>query len=811
MLTDLRYAWRQLRAHPGFTIVAVLTLALGIGVNTTMFSVLETLVLKTSSAPDSGRLVAVFGTSAESQEKLLSPGDFLDLQAQTTSFEHLAQYSFANFNLAEPGMPAERLAGMTASGYFFQVFGIPPSLGRTFGPEYDRSGSGRVAVLSDGFWRSHYAADPTVIGRSVRTDIEQVTIIGVMPAAFDNLQSWGHVDMWQSSPMDGTTRQFRDNRWLRAIGRLKPGVTLGQAQAEATAIAGRLAHDFPLADAGTGLRLSLYNDSLTSEISRRISWLCMGLAGFVLLIACANLANLQLARMTERVRENAVRIAVGASRLQLARQLLVESLLLSAIGGTVGILIAYWGTKAIGNGIYIGDVRGIDLPINTNVLIFTILASAVTGMAVGTVPAWIATRTDVNAALKQGSRGSTGDRTRHFIRKALIVSELALALILMTGAGFFVRGTQRLANADRGWRPDGLVTATMSLPYNERYETDAQVQAFFNKLSASVAALPGTQQATISTYLPITGFWRSGGIAIEGRAAPAHGKEPLVYYNSETPGNIPNLGMRIISGRDFTAADRADTVPVVLINETMARDLWPGENPIGKRIADAASAQPTWMEVVGVVNDVHPTLEIVRPPDTPFQVHRSLAQTPGSYIHWFNVAIRSTAPGPTVAAGLRAAVQQIDSDQPVYDIASAREQMSQITTGFALTGKILGAFALIGLAISAVGIFGVIANLVAQRTSEIGIRMALGAQASDVLWLVLGQGLRLTALGTGIGLACAWGLVRVLIALVPTIHGGDPFALACVVVLLAAVATLACWIPARRATKIDPVIALRAD
>ncbi len=811
MLFDVRFAWRQLLKHPGFTCVAVLTLALGIGVNTTMFSVLDTLVLRTSAAPDSGRLVAVSGTSAQSQDTFLSPGDFFDLLAQNKAFEVLGAYTFNNFNLAEPGMPAERLTGISVSGNFFQVFGIPASLGRTFGAEYDRAGSGQVAVLSDGFWRSHFAADPTVVGRTVRIDIQQVTIVGVMPAAFDNLQYWGHIDMWQSNPMNGATRQMRDGRWLRGIGRLKPGVSLGQAGVEATAIGNRLAHDFPLTDAGTGLRLRIFNDTLTNEISRRISWLCMGLAGFVLLIACANLANLQLARMTERVRENAVRIAVGASRAQLVRQLLVESLLLSAIGGAVGILIAYWGTKMIGSGIYIGDVRGIDLPIDTNALVFTILASAATGIAVGTVPAWIASRTDVNAALKQGSRGSTSDGSRHFLRKALIVTELALALILLTGAGFFVRGAQRLANADMGWRPDGLVTATLSLPYNQRYDTDAEVQAFFDKLSAAMAALPGTQQATISTYLPITGFWRTGGIAIEGRAAPVHGKEPLVYYNSETPGNIPNLGMHLTRGRDFTAADRADTVPVAIVNETMARDLWPGENPIGKRIADAASAQPTWMEVVGVANDVHPTLEIVRPPDTPFQVHRPLAQTPGGYVHWFNVAIRSTAPGATVGAGLRAAVQQIDADQPVYDIASAREQMSQITTGFALTGEILGAFALIGLAISAVGIFGVIANLVAQRTPEIGIRMALGAQTGDVLWLVLGQGLRLTAIGIGIGLGCAWALVRILVSIVPSIHGDDPAALGCVVVLLAAVATLACWLPARRATRVDPLIALRAD
>jgi predicted permease len=439
------------------------------------------------------------------------------------------------------------------------------------------------------------------------------------------------------------------------------------------------------------------------------------------------------------------------------------------------------------------------------------IATAATGIAVGMVPAWIASRTDVNAALKQGSRGTTGDRSRHLLRKTLIVSELALALLLLTGAAYFVRGTQRLANADMGWRPDGLMTASMSLPFNASYSTDAQCRAFFDRLSAKLADLPGTQKATISVYLPVTGFWRTSGIVVQGRPAPSHGKEPLVYYNSETPGNISNLGLHLVRGRDFTDADRADSRPVAIINEAMARDLWPGEDPIGRRIADAAAKSPAWLEVIGVVSDVHSTLELVRPPDTPFQVHLPLAQTPSQFAHWFNLAIRSSAPAPTVAAGIRAAVQQIDPDQPVYDIVTARESMEQVTRSFGMTGEMLGAFALVGLALSAVGIFGVIANLVAQRTSELGIRIALGAQAKDVLWLVLGQGLRLAAAGTAIGLALSWGLVRLLNSILPAMPGADPLTVGFVAVLLAAVALLACWLPARRATRIDPIIALRAE
>jgi predicted permease len=776
-----------------------------------MFSVLNALVLQASPAPDSGRLVTLLGTSAQSQDRFLSPGDYFDYQRQNTALEKVGAYYWNNFNLAEPGQPAERLPGMSVSGDFFSVFGMRPELGRVVGPENDKPGSGQVAVLSDGFWRSHYAADPGVIGRTVRMDGVQVAIIGVMPPEFDNVLYWGHVDLWESLNMDAASRQSRDNPFMRGIGRLRPGVTLGQAAAEANAFAGRLAHDFPLTDAGNGLRVASWNKERTGALSANISWLCMGLAGFVLLIACANLANLQLARMTDRVRENAVRIALGATRLQLIRQLMVESVLLSVIGGAVGVLIASWGVKIISGGIYITGVAGFDIPINTSVLAFTLLASALTGIVVGTVPAWIASRTDVNAALKQGSRGTTGDRSRHFLRKALIVSELALALLLLTGAGFFVRGTQRLTSADPGWKPDGLTIATLSLPFNASYLSDAQCRAFFDKLLAKMQEIPGTQKATISVHLPIAGFWRTTGIAIEGRPAPAPGKEPLAYVNSQTPGNLANLGLRMVSGRDFTDADRADTTPVAIIDQAMAHDLFPGENPLGRRIADASSKTPRWLEIVGVTVDIHPTLELVQASATPFQVHLPLSQTPGDRLHWFAVAIRSTAPATTVAAALRTAVQQIDPDEPVYDIISARESMGQITRSFSLTGKLLGAFAMVGLVLSAVGIFGVIANLVAQRTSEIGIRMALGAQERDVLWLVLGQGLRLAALGIAIGLAGAWGLIRLLNSILPAMPGGDPIALACVVVLLGGTAALACWIPSRRATKVDPIVALRAE
>jgi predicted permease len=811
VLRDLQFALRQLIKRPGFTAVAVLTLALGIGVNTTMFSILNALVLQSSPAPDSGRLAVVIGTSDQTQNRYHSPGDYYDFEKQATSYKDLAAYDNTSFNLSEPGQPAERLAGMAVSANFFKVFGISPEAGNVFGPEFDRAGAPKVAVLSDGFWKSHFGRDPSVVGRSLRLDGEPFTVLGVMPPEFDNPTVWGRVEVWQPLAYDGASRQIRDNNWLGIIGRLRDGASLQQAQAEASAIAARIAHDHPVTNSGVSVRLETWNRARTSDTSRRISWLCMGLAGFVLLIACANLANLQLARMSERIREHAVRIALGATRLQLVRQLLVESLLLSALGAGAGMLIAGWGIHVIDNQINISGVDGLATPINTPVLVFTLIASVLTGIAVGAIPAWMATRADVNAALKQGSRGSTSDRSRHLFRQALIVCELALALILLTGASYFVRGMQRVSHADMGWKPEGITTASLVLPYNGAYSSDAQCRAFYDKLQAKLEGLPGVQGAAIATYIPITGFWRNESIAAEGRPPVAHGTEPLAYFDSVSPGYFSTLGIHVERGRGFTDADRPATMRVAVVNEAMAKVMWPGQDPVGKRFQDVDPQRSAWLEVVGVINDVHPTLDLVQAPTTRFQVYIPLAQVQSGFAHWLNVAIRSTAPGTTLTQALRAAMLQIDPDQPISAVVSAPEGIEQLMRGFTLTGELLSAFSFIGLVLSAVGIYGVIANLVAQRTAEIGIRMALGAQSGDVLWMILAQGLRLSAIGAAIGLACSWGLVRVLDSILPAIPGGDPAAVALMACVLAAVALVACWLPAQRAARVDPMIALRSD
>ena len=811
MLNDIKYGFRQLTKYPGFAAVAVLTLALGIGVNTTMFSVLNALVLRDSEDPSSARLVSVYRTSPQSQQWPHSPANFYDYQKQSATFlDHIAAYSWNNSNLAEPGQPAERLPSMAVTGDFFTVFGLPPLLGRTLVPADDRAGLDHVAVISQAFWRGHYASDPAIVGRSVRIDGLPTTIVGVMPEAMEHPLTWGHIDIWTPLALPEAARQSRDNNWLSIVGRLKPGSTVAQAQLEATAIATRLAKQYPDTNAQNGLRLVPWSIAIVDSASRSLSWLCMALAGFVLLIACANLANLQLARMTSRLREHAVRIALGATRFQLIRQLLVENVFLSLIGGTLGSLLASWGTHLIGGAILISDVPGYSIPIDTRVLVFTLAASILTGICVGVVPAWIASKTDVNSALKQGSRGSEGGRSRNRLRQGLVVAELALALLLLTGAAYFVRGMQRFSTMDGGWKPDGLIVAGMSMPFNANYTTDAQCRAFFDKVMAKMRELPGVSGAAIAGTLPITGAWSSSSILVEGRPIPDKGKEILSYYDPVTPGHFAAVGIRILSGREFLDSDRADSKHVAVINESMARTLWPGQDPIGKRFREPDSVKD-WTEVVGVAADIHPTLEVFRTLDSPFLAYRPLNQVPGYSAHYVNLALRSSAPPATVAAALRAAIQQIDPDQPVYQVMSARQAMENVTRGLDLVSSILEVFALIGLALASVGIYGVIANVASQRTTEIGIRMALGAQENDVLWMVLGQGLRLSLIGTAVGLACSWGLVRTLNSMLPVIHGSDPVTVALIAMILVGVAILASWLPARRATRVNPVVALRGD
>lgn len=793
MFQDLRFGLRMLVKKPGFTLIAVFTMALGIGANTSMFTAVQATLLRELPYPDAVSLVRVYRTSPQSRSWPHSPANFLDQQAQNNVFERMAALNPRPFTLAEPGQPAERVRGLQASIELFPLLGIQPMLGRTFTVDEDRPGRDNVVILSHGFWLRRFAGDPNILGRLLRLDGEPVMVIGVMSAWFHDRRVGGAVDVWRPLVFTDTQRQKRDDNWLLSIARLKPGVSLTQAQAEMDSLATKLSQAYPESNSEVGLRLVPLAES-GNENGRRVIWLTMSLAGFVLLIACANLSNLQLARMTMRAREFAIRSALGARRGRLLRQLLTESLLLAVLGGLLGLLLAKWGNELLSRQIFNDDEIGMALRLNLKVLGFAFAASTLAGLVFGLVPAWLASRTDVNSVLKQGSRGTTGDRSQHRLRHALVVAEVALALVLLAGAGLVVRGLQRFTVRDPGWQADGLTLGYLSLP-DSKYGSSDSRRAFAERLQEKLSALPGSERVALAFSLPVEDFSVTESFAIAGQPEPPRGHEPLRFINRVTPGYFDTLGMKLVTGRDFTAADTSNRPPITIINETMARTFWPGESPIGKRIGNE--------EIVGVVSDVRFPANLDEP-DTRFQTYRPFAQEPQ---HGLAIALR----GNITAETLRQVVAEMDSDQSINELGSARAAIARRLDNYAVLGWLLSSFAVLGLLLAALGLYGVIAGFVSQRINEIGVRMALGAQPRDVLWLVVGKGLRLTLFGVGLGFIGAFVLARLLVAIAPGLESNDPLAIVFAAGLLTAVAALACWIPARRAARVDPMIALRHE
>ncbi|MFA5057720.1 MAG: ABC transporter permease [Opitutaceae bacterium] len=800
MLSDLRFALRSLLKSPGYTAVALVTLALGIGVNTAMFGVVRTLLLR----PAPWQLVRIFRTSPQSQAWPHSLPNFRDTQSQSGTLASAAAYCLWSYSLAEPGQPAEQLPGATVSAGLFATLGVQPMLGRSFTSEEQQPGKDRVAVLSYDCWQQRFAGDLQIIGHTLRLDGENITVIGVMPASFAYPLFWGRVDVWRPIKLLDDWREDRGTNWLNVIARLKPGVAIEAAQTEMDGIAARLARQFPANNAGIGLRLVPLHQSATGAIDRRVSWLTFGLAGCVLLIACANLANLQLARAAAGARDFAIRAALGASRRRLMCQLLGESLLLSLSGGALGLLLAAWVNDALVQRLTLAGGARADFSLDRPVLGFALLASLATGMIFGIVPAWVASRTDLQAALKRQMRGSTGDRSQQRLRHGLIIAEVALALILLGGAGFFIRGLQRFLHRDLGWQTTGLLTGTLTLPEN-RYPTTAQRRSFYERLEERLATLPGVQHLALGTSLPTWSFGSSGPVFVEGRPAPAPGREPLIYSAMVSSGYFATLQIPLVAGRLFPARLRPDRPRVVIINETMARTLWPGEDPIGKRISSSAD-DPQWEEVIGVVRDVGFAANFGTP-DTRLQAYRPLVFDPWGYV---TIALRAAAP-ETLAGPLRRLVAELDPDLPVAELRTVRQTVDRYQHNFYVINDVLSGFALLGLLLAAIGLYGVIAKLVVQRMPEFGIRLALGATPSSILWLVLRTGFRLVVLGSAVGLAGTYVLLQLLGAALPGLPGQDPLALGLTVITLALTTGFACWLPARRATRVDPMIALRAE
>ena len=800
---DVRYSLRMLLKHKGFTVVAVLTLALGIGINTAMFSVLNTFLFRSLPYPQSERLIRVFRTSPHSQSWPHSAGNFFDQHDKNEVFEKMAAYNFTSRNLTEQGQTAERLLGLAATADFFPMLGVPPARGRVFKPEEFEPGADNVIVLTDRFWTRRFGSDPNVVGRKIQLDGKTVEIVGVMPPGFEHPILWGPIDIWQPLSFTPERKTNRGTNYLSSFGLLKPGVTIQQAEQSMVALAANIGKQNS-ANEGESLRLEPLQRSMSDSIGRSVMWFTLGLAGFVLLIACANLANLQLVRTAARSRELAVRAALGAGRWRLLRHSFTESILVALIGGVISLVIALLAVRFISNRLFI-DLPGASVQLDYRVFGFALLVSLVTGVLFGTVPAWFASRADVNLALRENSRGSTAGRSQHRLRHMLIIGEVAFAMVLLAAAGLFLRGLQRFINADPGWRVDGLVTAQMVLR-GEKYKDDKQLIAFSAELENRLRTLPGVQQVALGGSHPVFGYNSSSSFLVEGRPEPPPDKLPEIFYEPVSNGYFETLGARLQQGRSFNASDTIDHPRVVIINETTAHTFWPNESPIGRRISSTGKNRD-YYEVVGVVNDLAFPGDLGEP-YTRFEAFVPVAQAAPSYLI---IVLRTSSNADAIANSLRNSIAGLDPDLPVYRIRTARAAVDQGLGSISLLGSLLGAFAAVGLILAAIGIYGVVSYTVVQRTGELGIRMALGAQTRDVLWLVLGKGAVLVLIGAFLGGLGAYGVSRLLISLIPSLPTRDPLIIAMTALALVAIALIACYIPARRATRVDPLVALRSE
>ena len=811
---DIRFGLRMLRKSPGFTTVAVLTLALGIGANLAMFSVLRPLLLQRLPYPDYEQLVRIYRTSPQSQTWSHSRADFSDYREQSQVFNELAACTWGGFNYGLPGQPAERLTAVLTTAELFPALRIQPMLGRAFTRAEMQPGRPQVVVLSHAFWLSHAGGDTNIVGRTLRFDGKPVTVIGVMPASFDSPHLFGRVHAWRPLVMTTEEARDRENRFLEIIGRLKPGASLAQARADLNRVAVRLAAEHPHYDAGCGARLVTLTDSLTGENQRESIWFLFGLTSFVLLIACANLANLQLARNASRFSELGLRAALGASQGRLMRQLLTESLLISLLGTGLGLLFARWGVALL----FSRFSLGVSIAFDKSVFVCSLACCLVTVVAFGTAPAWLAVRANLIERLRESVRGALGSRAHHRLQCGLIVGEGALALMLLVGAGATVTLLQRFVRLDPGWDANGLLTVQVEVT-KDAYPIERRL-ALFGQLEERLTALPGVQSAAFVTDLPIVAYWNTQPLRVGDQPAPPRNAIPLASCPTVGCAYFQTLGIGLRQGRVFTPEDKLGHLPVTIINETLARQFWPGQDPLGKRVSIGDPTVPRWMEIVGVVGDVKFPADMDKPA-TRLQVYRPWAQddisTGGT------VVLRTVAPPATIVPAVRQAVAELDPNLPVYAVSTVRQRIDGAMRGTQLVTSLLAVFGMLGLVLAAVGVYGVTAFVTALRTREMGIRMALGARRCDILWLVLRHGLRLVSWGTLLGAAGAYVVMRVLDSMIPEgSPARDPVRLAGVPIfgwilisgaaaLLFVVALLSTWLPARRAAGMHPMVALRCE
>jgi putative ABC transport system permease protein len=798
MFSDLRYAFRQLKSNPGFAAVAILTLALGIGACTAIFSVVNGVLLQPFDYPHSQQIVVIRETNLPKfPEFTVSPPNYLDWVKETKSWRYLAAYTGTEINLTGAGEP-QRLLGVKATGHYFDVYGIQPLLGRWFVPDEDADGKNRVAVLSYPFWQRVFGGERNVIGRSIQLDGDSYTVLGVAPPHFGEASK---IDTW--IPMGFKPGEInadaRGGHYLNVIGRLRPGVTFEHAKAELEVLAAQLARQYPNSNKGWSIKMWRILDYWVSDV-RAVLYTLLGAVGCVLLIACANIANLLLARASARQREISIRTALGASRLRLVRQLLTESILLALAGGAIGVLFARWGLDLLLCLAPSTLPRTNDIRLDLAVLTFTLFLSVLTGVIFGIAPALLAAHTDMQEGLKQGARGSTDARGR--LRGALVITEIAFALVLLGGAGLLARSFMRLTNVDPGFVADDATVLRLALP-EKKYEKPEQQLAFADALLGRLRLLPGVKAAGLTQSLPLISDWVLG-FKIDGRPEIPPSDLPSTNYYSVTPDYFHAMGIRLVRGRLFSARDDSHAPRVAIINETLARQFFPNEDPLGKRLL-VTNGPDVWRQIVGIVAD---TKQYGVDQETKSQTYEPYAQSP---FRSLDVVLRTSDSGAALIGALRPAVYAIDKDQPVGTIQPLAEILGATMAKQRFAMLLLVVFSSVALVIAAVGIYGVMAYSVVQRTSEFGIRMALGAQPSDVLRLVLFHAGKLVGLGLGIGLGASFAASRVMGSMLFQTNAHDPLTFSLTTLLLAAVAVAACLLPARRATRVNPIEALRTE
>jgi putative ABC transport system permease protein len=803
LFSDIRYAVRNLIKRPGFTSISVITLALGIGANTAIFSAVNALLINPLPFPDQDRVVAIWDKepSRGVERNEVAMANYLDWRSQSQSFEHLALERWWSTNLTAGDTP-ERVQGFLVTANFLDVLRVKPIMGRNFIEEENQPGKDSVAIITNSLWQRRFGSDPNIVNKTITTNGVVRTVVGVLPEDFNYPKG---AEVFAPIALTPELIKSRGNHSYYVIGRLKPGVSLPGAQAEIDTITARLAAQYP--DTNVGLGANVY--PIVADTVRMYStalWVMMGAVGFVLLIACANVANLMLARATGRQKELALRAALGASRWRIVRQLLVESLVIALIGGALGVLVGIWGIDLLRAG-NPGEAAKYapgwkSLGINLPVLVFTLAISLLSGLLFGLAPAWHVSKPELNDALKEGGRQTTGGS--HRLRGLLVVSEIALSLVLLVGAGLMFRSFLALLKTSPGFNPEGVLTMNLNLPF-AKYKEESQRAAFYSDLVHRVEALPGVQSAAVINYLPLGGANSSETFLVEGRPEPGPGQENLGRYRVCTPDYFQTMGISILKGRGFTEQDRSGSTPVILVSETLARRYWPEGDAVGKRMRfEGPLEKAPWMEVIGIVQDVKHELNL------PVTSDYYLPHAQDSWNAMVLVARTSTDPA-SMSDSIRQQVLAIDKDQPVFDVRTMHEVRAISVALYSFGSATMGIFAIIALVLAAIGIYGVMAFAVTQRTQEIGIRMALGARAIDVLKMIVKTGMSLATIGVIAGLVGAFAITRLMASLLFGVSPTDVVTFAFVAAGLLLVALLACYIPARRAIKVDPLVALRYE